>query len=184
MGHIIALPYLKNLIDPSTGKPMLNELLLMDQNKKLNIFFFLNLYLYINGFYKEIKVDQNINCIGLKPRWVYAHVDNFLTIQARELCVLSPGEIRTFDQFSAQLDHQKQSQEFQSFYLQGVIAHSAPPPTTTTQLICFGNPRNDHNFDHNFDRKFDSNFDHKFRRNFNSNFDHNFDHNIDRNFDL
>ena len=30
------------------------------------------------------KVDQNITCIGLKPQWVDAHVNNFLNIKARE----------------------------------------------------------------------------------------------------
>ena len=32
-----------------------------------------------------MKVDQNITCIGFKPQWVDAHVNNFLTIQVREL---------------------------------------------------------------------------------------------------
>ena len=43
MGHIIALPYPKNLIALSTGKQRLNKFLLMDWNKKLDVFSFLRL---------------------------------------------------------------------------------------------------------------------------------------------
>ena len=43
MGHIIALPYHKNLNGLSTGQPMLNKFLLMDLNKKIDIFLFLNM---------------------------------------------------------------------------------------------------------------------------------------------
>ena len=42
-------------------------------------------YLNINGCCKAIKVDQNKTSIGFKLQWVDAHVNNFLTIQAREL---------------------------------------------------------------------------------------------------
>ena len=44
---------------------------------------------------KAIKVDQNITGIGFRAQWVDAHVNNFLTIQARELnfCVCYLQEI-------------------------------------------------------------------------------------------
>ena len=77
MGHIIALPYPKSLIDLSTGKLMLNIFLLMDWNKKLYICLFLNLIFEHKQILQEIIVDQNLNCISRKPQWVYAHVDNF-----------------------------------------------------------------------------------------------------------
>ena len=41
-------------------------------------------YLKLNRWCNSRKVDQNITCIGFKPQWVDAHVNNFLTIQARE----------------------------------------------------------------------------------------------------
>ena len=54
----------------------------MNWDKKLYIF---SLSLNIKECCKAIKVDQNITCIGFRPQWVDAHVNNFLTIQAREL---------------------------------------------------------------------------------------------------
>ena len=39
-------------------------------------------YLKINGCCKSRIVDPNKTCIGLKPQWVDARVNNFLTIQA------------------------------------------------------------------------------------------------------
>ena len=44
-----------------------------------------NWYLKINGCCKSRKTDQNIACMGFRPQRVDAHINNFVTIQAREL---------------------------------------------------------------------------------------------------
>ena len=53
--------------------------------RNFTYFSLLTWYLKINGCCKSRKVDPNITWIGFKPQWVDAHVNNFLTIQAREL---------------------------------------------------------------------------------------------------
>ena len=68
----------------------------MNMDKKLDIFFFINLVFEHKIFCKAIKVGQNMTCIGFKPQWVDAHGNNFLTIKAEILCVLSLGESCTF----------------------------------------------------------------------------------------
>ena len=85
MGRIIDWPYPKTWIDLLIGKPMLNKLVWWIGIRNFTYLSWWTWYLKINGCCQSKKVDQNITCIGFKPQWVDAHVNNFLTIQAREL---------------------------------------------------------------------------------------------------
>lgn len=85
MGRIIALPHPKNLSDFKTGKPMLIKFVLWIGIRNFTYLLISTWYLNINGCCKAIKIDQNITGTSLKPRWVDTHINNFLTIQAREL---------------------------------------------------------------------------------------------------
>ena len=85
MGRIIALPYPKTQIPLLTGKPMLNIFVWWIGIRNSTYLSLSTWYLRLNWCFKSREVDQNLTCIGFKPQWVDAHVNNFLTIQAREL---------------------------------------------------------------------------------------------------
>ena len=57
----------------------------MDWDTKLFKIVLINLVFEHKRMLQSNKVDQNKTCIGFKPKWVDAHVNNFLTIQARDL---------------------------------------------------------------------------------------------------
>ena len=88
----------------------------------------------------QVKLTKTPPVSVLGPQWADTNVATFLPIKARELkfcvCVISVGNphlwpiFNPFGPLEAEL-------VFLTFYLQGVIVHSAPPPTVSALSYIF-----------------------------------------------